>query len=114
MTSPFYDLLGFLSPTTMQLYIVAMFLAVVGGTIIDIKGRLIITDMSAEKIGIQKRLLVYRDETVRHPQTGKILGADSQIIGRAMVKQVSPEMTKAELVESVEYKVARFDKVITE
>ena len=35
-TSPFYDLLGFLSPTTMQLYVIAMFLAVVGGTIIDV------------------------------------------------------------------------------
>ena len=35
-TSPFYDLLGFLSPATMQLYVIAMFLAVVGGTIIDV------------------------------------------------------------------------------
>ena len=35
-TSPFYDLLGFLTPTAMQLYVVAMFLAVVGGVIIDV------------------------------------------------------------------------------
>jgi len=34
-TSPFHDLLGFLTPTIMQIYVVAMFLAVVGGTIID-------------------------------------------------------------------------------
>jgi len=34
-TSPFYDLLGFLTPTMMQMYVVAMFLAVIGGTIID-------------------------------------------------------------------------------
>jgi hypothetical protein len=34
-TNPFYDLLGFLTPTIMQIYVVAMFLAVVGGTIID-------------------------------------------------------------------------------
>jgi len=34
-TNPFHDLLGFLTPTMMQLYIIAMFLAVVGGTIID-------------------------------------------------------------------------------
>jgi len=34
-TSPFYDLLGFLTPTIMQTYIVLMFLAVVGGTIFD-------------------------------------------------------------------------------
>ena len=34
-TNPFYDLLGFLTPTIMQIYVVAMFLAVVGGAIID-------------------------------------------------------------------------------
>ena len=34
-TNPFYDLLGFLTPTIIQIYVVAMFLAVVGGTIID-------------------------------------------------------------------------------
>ena len=34
-TNPFYDLLGFLTPTAMQIYVVAMFLAVIGGTIID-------------------------------------------------------------------------------
>jgi len=34
-SSPFHDLLGFLSPTIMQIYVVAMFLAVVGGTILD-------------------------------------------------------------------------------
>ena len=34
-SNPFYDLLGFLTPTMMQIYIIAMFLAVIGGTIID-------------------------------------------------------------------------------
>jgi len=34
-TNPFYDLLGFLTPTIMQIYVVAMFLAVIGGTVID-------------------------------------------------------------------------------
>jgi hypothetical protein len=34
-TSPFHDLLGFLSPGTMQAYVVLMFLAVVAGTVID-------------------------------------------------------------------------------
>ena len=35
MTNPFYDLLGFLTPAIMQTYVVLMFLAVIGGTIID-------------------------------------------------------------------------------
>lgn len=86
----------------------------VGGIIIDTKGRFIITDMGEEKIGIQKRLIVYRDEPIRHPLTGKILGADNEIIGRALVKQVSANITKAELVEPQKQDVDRFDKVITE
>jgi hypothetical protein len=35
-TSPFYDLLDFLSPAVMQIYVVLMFLAVIAGTIIDV------------------------------------------------------------------------------
>ena len=35
-TSPFYDLLGFLTPAVMQTYVVLMFLAVVAGTILDV------------------------------------------------------------------------------
>ena len=31
--NPFYDLLELLTPTVMQIYVVAMFLAVIGGTI---------------------------------------------------------------------------------
>jgi len=34
-TNPFYELLGFLTPTIMQIYVVAMFIAVIGGTILD-------------------------------------------------------------------------------
>jgi len=35
MINPFYDLLGFLTPAIMQTYVVLMFLAVIGGTILD-------------------------------------------------------------------------------
>ena len=34
--NPFHDLTGFLSPAVMQTYVVLMFLAVVGGTLIDV------------------------------------------------------------------------------
>ncbi len=34
--SPFHDLLGFLSPTVMQVYVILMFLAVIGGTLFDV------------------------------------------------------------------------------
>jgi TolB-like protein len=86
----------------------------VGGIIIDKKGNYIFTDMGEEKIGIQKRLIVYREAPVVHPISGKVLGADSEILGRARVKQVSPEMSKAELVDQKGPQVDRLDKVITE
>ncbi len=35
-TSPFHDLLGFLTPAVMQAYVILMFLAVIAGTIIDV------------------------------------------------------------------------------
>ena len=35
-TNPFHDLLGFLTPAAMQMYVVLMLLAVVAGTIIDV------------------------------------------------------------------------------
>ena len=35
-SSPFHDLLGFLSPGVMQAYVILMFLAVVAGTVIDV------------------------------------------------------------------------------
>ena len=57
---------------------------------------------------------MYREEPVEHPITGKVLGADSEILGRARVKQVSPEMSKAELVDQRGSRVNRLDKVITE
>ncbi len=35
-TSPFHDLLGFLSPAVMQAYVILMFLAVIAGTVFDV------------------------------------------------------------------------------
>jgi uncharacterized membrane protein len=35
-TNPFHDLTGFLAPAVMQAYVVLMFLAVVGGTLVDV------------------------------------------------------------------------------
>lgn len=35
-SSPFHDLLGFLTPTVMQVYVILMFLAVIAGTLIDV------------------------------------------------------------------------------
>jgi len=43
-----------------------------------------------------------------------VLGSDTQIIGRARVIQVQPEMSKAELIDGKHQLINPLDKVITE
>jgi TolB-like protein len=85
-----------------------------GGVVIQRKGKYIFTDLGLDKIKLQRRLLVYREEPITHPVTGKILGADNEIVGCAKVTQVLPEMSKAELIKGEAGAIKRLDKVITE
>jgi len=85
----------------------------VGGMVIKAGDKYIFTDLGQDKIKLQRRLIVYREEQVRHPVTGKLMGADTIILARARVTQVSPEMSKSELT-SGERHIELNDKVITE
>lgn len=84
------------------------------GIVVQKKGNYIFTDIGADKIGCVKTLIVYREQSVIHPLTGKVLGHDAEIVSRAHVKQISPKMTKAELIDHEGRDVNPFDKVITE
>ncbi|MCK4389830.1 MAG: hypothetical protein KAV83_06300 [Desulfobacterales bacterium] len=84
------------------------------GLVIQKKGKYIFTDIGQNKIKLQRRLIVYREEPVKHPVTGKILGSDNIIIGRARVTQVMPGMSKGELFDVKKGAVKRLDRVITE
>jgi TolB-like protein len=85
-----------------------------GGLIIQRKGNSIFTDLGQDKVSLQRRLIVYREEPIKHPVTGKILGSDNEIIGRAKVTQVLPDMSKAEVISGESGKIKPLDKVITE
>jgi TolB-like protein len=85
-----------------------------GGLVIQSKGKQIFTDLGKGKIKLQRRLIVYREEPIEHPVTGKVLGADNEILGRARVTQVLPEMSRAELLDDKGDTIKRLDKVITE
>jgi TolB-like protein len=85
-----------------------------GGLVIQTKGEQIFTDLGKDKIKLQRRLVVYREEPIEHPVTGKVLGADNEILGRARVTQVLPEMSRAELLDDKGETIKRLDKVITE
>jgi len=85
-----------------------------GGLVIQSKGKQIFTDLGKGKIKLQRRLIVYREEPIEHPVTGKVLGADNEILGHARVTQVLPEMSRAELLDDKGKTIKRLDKVITE
>ena len=86
----------------------------IDGVVIQQKGGYIFTDLGVDKIKLQRRLLVYREEQIKHPVTGKVLGADNEIVGSAKVTQVLEEMSKAELIKGDPGDVKRLYKVITE
>jgi hypothetical protein len=84
------------------------------GVVIQQKGKYIFTDLGQDRIKLQRRLVVYREEPIKHPVTGKVLGADNEIIGRARVTQVSPEMSKAEVIRGKAGAIRRLYKVMTQ
>lgn len=87
----------------------------VSGTVIKQEGNTILTDMGKGKIDLQRRLVVYEEESIKHPVSGRPLGMDCHIRGHARVIQVMPEMSKAEMVErSSCARVKPLDKVITQ
>lgn len=86
----------------------------VDGLVIDKKKNQILTDLGAEQIRMQKRVLVYRETVIEHPLTKKRLGTDNEIIGRAVLTQVMPEASKAEVVSGDAEGIRPMDKVITQ
>ena len=84
------------------------------GTIIKKKGKWIFTDLGDDKIRLQRRLIIYHEEPIKHPVTGKLLGTDNEILGRARVVQIMPGMSKAELLNGKSASVKPMDKVISE
>jgi TolB-like protein len=86
----------------------------VSGLVIDQKDRFVFTDLGKDKILMNRRLIVYREEPVKHPVTGKLMGMDHVILGHARLNQLMPEMSKAEVVGGDTGMIRPLDKVISE
>ena len=84
------------------------------GFVVQQKGKYVFSDLGKGQVKLQRRLIVYREEPLKHPKTGKVLGTDNVILGRACITQVMPDMSKAELMDGNSVDVKRMDKVITE
>jgi len=86
----------------------------VDGIVLEQAGKDIVTDLGENDVKLYRKVIVYRERPVKHPATGKVLGSDSEIIGRARVTQVLPKMSKAELVTGKAGVIELQDKVMTE
>ncbi len=86
----------------------------IDGVVVQKKGNSIFSDLGKGKIKIRRRLIVFREEPVKHPVTGKWLGSDNVILGKAQVTQVMPELSKADIVDGKTETIKPLDKVITE
>jgi tetratricopeptide (TPR) repeat protein len=86
------------------------------GMIIEIKGNSFYIDIGKGKIKPNTRLIVYKESApIHHPDTGKILGKDTQIIGHARVTHVMEQMAKVDLLKGETIKGINIkDKVITQ
>jgi len=84
------------------------------GIVVQKKGKNIFTDIGDPKAKLARRLIVYREEPIKHPVTGKILGMDNTIIGKARVTQVMQDLSRAEVVDGDINSMKPLDRVITE
>lgn len=83
------------------------------GLVLDRKGKAVFTDLGREEIALGRRLIVYRQRPVKHPLTGRVLGADHEILGRARVVQVMEEISKAQVSQAAGT-IRPLDRVLTQ
>lgn len=86
----------------------------VEGTVVRREGDRILTDLGYPQIKMGRRVIVYHEEIVIHPQSGKILGRDHRLLGHARVVQVMPSMSKAEILDEKGGGVRPPEKIITQ
>lgn len=86
----------------------------VDGRVIDKQGTVVFTDLGRPKLRAQRRIIVYQDRPLSEPDTGRLLGYDHQILGKARVIQCGPERSKAQLQVGYHPQIKLQHKVITQ
>ncbi len=84
------------------------------GRIIKKEGESITVDLGRGRVKPGRGLIIFREEPVIHPATGKKVGMDIRILGHARVITVFSETAVARLVDDDGETVKRLDRVITE
>lgn len=86
----------------------------VGGRVVSKRGKSIITDLGAQEVKLLRRILIYKESPVHHPNTGMFLGVDKEILCRARITMVDNQISKAELLGEASDQVRELHKVIAE
>jgi hypothetical protein len=87
------------------------------GTIVQVKGERVITDLGQDKhIKKGMRLIVFQEsEPLRHPLTGMVLGSDLQPLGRGRIMAVQELLSEVEVTEQGSVGLLKpMQKVITQ
>jgi tetratricopeptide (TPR) repeat protein len=86
------------------------------GVVVKAEGKRVFVDLgSKQAIKRHMKLILFREgEVIRHPDTGKVLGADTETLGEARVEEVSEDLSQATLlVPATAAAVKQLDRVIT-
>ncbi|MBF0565710.1 MAG: hypothetical protein HQK89_10740 [Nitrospirae bacterium] len=87
----------------------------VEGIVIKESGNGIITDLGLDqKLKKGRKLIIFRaGQVIKHPQTGRILGADTITLGEARVESVQKEFSNAVVTKKPKEQLKTTDMVIT-
>jgi len=84
------------------------------GLVVQQKGDYVFLDTGQSKVRLQRRFIAYREEPIKHPVSGKILGADNVVTGHVRITQVTPALSKARILDREAASIRPLDKVISE
>jgi hypothetical protein len=84
------------------------------GDIIEAMKRDVIFNIGKNRLRLNRRVIVYKETPVIHPESGYYLGANSEIVDHARVTQVSEEISKGQMNGVTELNTDSKYKVITE
>jgi TolB-like protein len=84
------------------------------GSIVAKNGKDIFITLGRAFVKPQRMLIVYRENLITHPKTGKVLGVDGSLIGRARIIEVTHQGARATLVDCDAEMVSLSDKVVSQ
>ena len=84
------------------------------GQVLSVNGRSIATDLGANSVKLQRRLIIFRNVPATQTAAGKPLGAENRILGYARVNQVMPGLSKAKCLNAETRRIKPLDLVIVQ